>query len=176
MKVIQSQVTKLLISDLSSLDPIHVFVENLGERSGKITMETSSEAWSAYWGGCGSEGVIKFFLRCNNDYLINCFERGIRSEVDDYDNLIGWFKEAIIEYRRDNSFDKAEARKLWGEVDLWCENDEKFLYSDRGQELAHKIVGEEWWYTLPTSANGKYKYLNRIVQAVREAFLENQGA
>jgi hypothetical protein len=170
MKVEQSQVTKLKITDVESLDSLHVFVEDIGERAGKVTMETSSESWSAYWGGCGTKGVVKFFLRCNNDYLVNCFERGIRSEIDDYDKLNEWFKSSIIEQRKDNDLDKEPARELWDEVELWCENDERFLQSDRGQELAHKVIGDEWWYTLPTSENGEYAYLIRIVQAMREAF------
>ncbi len=172
MKVEQSKVTKLQITEVESLDSLHVFVEDIGIGQGKITMETSSESWSAYWGGCGSKGVMAFFLSCNNPYLVNCFSRGINSEVTDYDNLDRWLKRAIIKNRREGDFDKEDALKHWNSVELYCQNEESFLHTDRGNELCNEIIGCEWWTDLPTCKNGEYIYLERVVHAIREAFTE----
>jgi hypothetical protein len=172
MKVEQSKVTKLQITEVESLDSLHVFVEDIGIGQGKITMETSSESWSAYWGGCGSSGVVDFFLRCNNSYLVNCFARGISSTVTDYDNLDDWLKKAICKARRDGGFGRDEALKLWNYVEMECHNDESFLHTEKGGELFSKIIGDEWWHDLPICKNGEYIYLERVVQAIREAFTE----
>lgn len=170
MKIEQSKVTKLQITEVVGLDSLHVFIEDLSPRSGKITMETSSESWSAYWGGCGSKGVMRFFLSCNNSYLVNCFSRGISSSVTDYDNLDAWLKKSICKYRREGSIGKDEALSLWDDVDKHCHNDESFLHTDKGCELCSKIIGDEWWHDLPECSNGEYIYLDRVVQAIREAF------
>jgi len=170
MKVKQSQVTKLQITDVEHLDSLHVFIEDLGPRSGKITMETSSESWSAYWGGCGSKGVIAFFKSCNNSYLVNCFSRGISSTITDYDNLDEWFKNKICKDRRMGEYSHDKALSLWNSVELWCCNDESFLHSDRGRELANDIIGDDWHFDLPKCDNGEYLYLVTIVQAMSEAF------
>jgi len=172
MKIEQTQVTKMVITGVPSLDSLHVFIEDVSERAGKITMETSSESWSAYWGGCGSSGVIDFFLRCNNSYLVNCFDRGISSTVTDYDHLDDWLKKAICKTRHEGGFSKNEALSLWNDVELYCQNDESFLHTETGSELFSKIIGDEWWHDLPECNNGKYVYLERIVQAIREAFVE----
>jgi hypothetical protein len=172
MKVEQSKVTKLQITEVESLDSLHVFVEDIGISQGKITMETSSESWSAYWGGCGSSGVVDFFLRCNNSYLVNCFSRGISSTVTDYDSLDEWFKKAIIKTRKEGLCSKEEALSQWNSVDLWCCNEESFLHTDRGRELANEIIGDDWHFDLPQCESGEYIYLERVVQAIREAFTE----
>lgn len=172
MKVEQSQVTKLQITDVERLDSLHVFVEDIAKGQGKITMETSSESWSAYWGGCGSKGVMNFFLSCNNSYLVNCFSRGINSTVTDYDNLDDWLKKAICKSRREGSLGKDEALKLWNDVEMDCQNDESFLHTEKGGELCSEIIGDEWWHDLPECNNGEYIYLERVVQAIREAFTE----
>jgi len=172
MRIEKSQVTKLVITDVPHLDSLHVFIEDLSEREGKITMETSSECWSAYWGGCGSKGVVEFFLGCNSSYLVNCFDRGISSTINDYDNLDKWFKKAICKLRREFDYSQDEAREQWDTVGIYCHNDESFLHSDKGQELAQEIIGDEWWYCLPETKNGSYVYLERVVLALREALLE----
>jgi hypothetical protein len=46
------------------------------------------------------------------------------------------------------------------------------LHTEKGGELFSKIIGDEWWHDLPICKNGEYIYLERVVQAIREAFTE----
>lgn len=169
MKVEQTKVTKLRLTEIEGLDPVSVIIEDLGPRQGKVVIDCYGQAWSAYWGGIGDNSVAEFVNRCNNPYLIGYFAPSLRSTKPDYDNIDKWFKTEILQLRKDRDIDTDEARELWDDVELWCENDEQFLQSERGSQMAHKIVGDDWWHSIPEAVNHDYTYLDRIVTALKEA-------
>ena len=168
MKIQTTQVTKYKLTELEALDPVSVICEDLGPRQGKIIIECFGESWSAYWGGMGQRNIVEFFCSCNEHYLAKNLS-SIDSSVPDYDNLDQWLKSSIIKGRRDREFEKSEARELFDEVSLWCENDERFLHSETGHRLCVKVIGDEWWYCIPTKPNHEYEYLCRIINAVKDA-------
>lgn len=70
MKVEQSQVTKLEITDVKNHDPIRVYLENDNQGHGRLTITEWGEAWTAYWSAM-SGSLIDFIIRNDNEYLIS---------------------------------------------------------------------------------------------------------
>lgn len=69
MKVEQSKVTKLEITDVQKHDPIRVYLEDDNQGHGRLTITEWGEAWTAYWSAM-SGSLIDFIIRNNNGYLI----------------------------------------------------------------------------------------------------------
>lgn len=59
------------VQDSDRLDPIQVFLQDIGPRSGRIVVECYGQAWSAYFGGAGDEGIHEFLRRVDSHYLTN---------------------------------------------------------------------------------------------------------
>ena len=169
MKIESSKIQKLTLSELERLDPVSVYIEDIGERSGEITLKCFNKSWTAYWGGCGHNGVANFYLSCDNPYLVNCFSRGIDDTITDYDNLDTWLKRHIVKLRKEEVIDRMPARRLWTDVEDHCRNEEHWLHTESANEICCEVLGEDWWHSLPQIDNGEYTYLTRIVQAVRDA-------
>lgn len=70
MKVEQSQVTKLEITDVRNHDPIRVYLEDDNQGHGRLTITEWGEAWTAYWPAM-SGSLIDFIIRNDNGYLIS---------------------------------------------------------------------------------------------------------
>lgn len=167
MDIEQSKVTKIKLTNIDRLDPITVFLEDFEPRRGKITINCYDASWSSFWGGMGSRNIAEFFVSCNNDYLIKNLS-SVRSTIDDYDEIDTWLKKEIIKLRKEYDIDKSEAADLWSDVDLYCCNEKYWVESESGQKLCHRILGDEWWYSIPSKNNPEYEYLERVVNAVRD--------
>ena len=50
MKVTESLVRKITISEAEHLDPIHATLEDEGPGRGRITIDCFGDAWSGTWG------------------------------------------------------------------------------------------------------------------------------
>ena len=168
MKIQESTTRKLLITEVEALDPITVFLEDLEPRKGKITINCWDSSWSAYWGGMGSRTIAEFFCDCNNQYLIGNLSN-VDSKINDYDSLDTWLRNEVIKLRKARDIDKEEAAELWEDIEMYCQNCEHWLKSESGSKLCHKIIGDDWWYSIPSIINPDYAYLSRIVDAVRDA-------
>lgn len=59
------------------LDPVTVFVEQLGECRSRVTVQCYARAWTAYWGSHGECQVEKFIVSCDADYLADNFSWGL---------------------------------------------------------------------------------------------------
>ena len=122
MKVVESKVKSYKITELESLDPITIMVEDFDEGSAEVTIKIYGESWTAYWGSMGGN-VKEFFTRTNVQYLANCFERGIRADSDVKDTcaMQATFRKKMREYilseRREGYILKEDARKAWDEID-----------------------------------------------------------
>jgi hypothetical protein len=171
MKIEETTVTKLIITDVSRLDPIAVYLEDHGPRQGKITITCFNESWSYYWGAMG-EGydIRRFFLTADVDYLATKLRGTLPRTEPDPDKLEEMAKRHIIRHRIDVSFNKKEAREkydLAGDLyNLWHDmngNSEDFM------NAMFKIFGDDWYECMPEKLHHQFEYLCRIVKTVQEA-------
>ncbi len=122
MKVTKSLVESILVEDIPRLDPVTILVNNLGEGKAEVTIKCYDKSWTASWGSMGGS-VEEFFSRTNVDYLVNCFDRGIRSDSDEKDinSMEETFRKKMRKYilqeRREGWILKEDARKAWESVD-----------------------------------------------------------
>jgi hypothetical protein len=169
MNVEQSIVKKLLISDMKHMDTITVFLEDLAERQGKITISCYKDSWTAYWGGIGKRTIAEFFLMCGEDYIASNLAPGIPATVIDVENMADHARRHILSERKHGGMSRLEARELFGRTDNLedLENDTMLFHVHSG--LMNDIFGDDWYTSLPSVPNGKYTYLCRIIKAVKEA-------
>jgi len=145
MKVTESEVKKLVISEVDSLDPITVFLEDWNDnRQGKITITCYSKSWSSYWGGMGAP-LVEFFCSCDEHYIAKNLS-DIDSEVFDADKI---------------NEDAEKIGKNWGRDEPW--NDWDLMAELYGSDMC------DWHYKIPKKSNYEYDYLCRIIKTVQEA-------
>src|SRR5687768_1894968 len=154
MNIEKSTVTKLLITGIEDLDPVHVFVDDTNANRGRVTITCFDESWSYFWGSIGNKTIAQFFCACSNDYLARKFSTGIDSTVVDVDAIEKHARAYVCERRKDRDIEKGEARELFDEIG----------YTDFGDpygesDLMYKIYGDEWWDGLPQKANPAYEHL-----------------
>ncbi len=176
MKIETSQITKIALSELDGLDPITVILEDLAPRQGKINIECYGQAWSSYWGGMGDRTISQFFCDCDEHYLARNLS-SINSHVTDYDAIEGMLRKAIedqiksvLKDRREEFTTEEDAREKYDELNdylvLLPNISDKFDLHASQDEL-QKILGEEWWHSIPEKTNPDYEYLCRIIKAVQ---------
>jgi len=169
MKITETKVQSLEITDVERLDPIRVMAENYEPGRGRITITCYGKAWTAFWPSMSGDSVQQFFIRVSNDYLIGCFAPMMNSEVDDDNEAnLKFVKAEICKLRRDDELSRAEARKIWGECE-YAEDVKQYACS-MGVSSPTGLFGDDPWYARwPTVPNHEYQYLERILDAVREA-------
>ena len=108
MKVVESNVKSYKVTELENLDPITIMVEDFGEGRAEVTIKIYGESWTSYWGSMGGS-VKEFFTRTNVQYLVNCFERGIRatSDVKDTCAMLTLLKSSINSISGDLYFSRS---------------------------------------------------------------------
>lgn len=168
MKVAVSQTTQLVLTELESIDPITVYLENHEPGRGRITIQCFDASWTAAWGAMGGRSVEAFFISCDDHYLAKNLS-SIRDEVmAEGEAMTNYVRGHIIQRRKWREFDKERARELWDAAEgievtnSYCSNPGLML----------DAVGDEWWYGLPMVENPDYTYLCRIIQAVRDGLRE----
>lgn len=145
MKVVESTTKKYLITEIQSLDPVTVIVENFKLGEGQIFIQCFDKTWSKYWGAMGEQELEQFFISCDDCYLTEKLFGSQKSTEIDYDTI----------------------NKLAAAKDLMEIGD---LYSADAHETLEKLFGEEWHSSLPMKNTIDYDYLTRIVKVVKEAF------
>jgi len=200
MRIERTSVTKLLISDLIAtqhkLDPVTVFLEDLGPNSsgsdparishrGKIIIECYSKSWSAYWGAMVNRTLAQFFCDCSADYLSGCLSPQLSNSRFSGYALVALAKKTIISRRqgwknRDHEFswlDKEQCRRLFDAADELNGADTLEQAVNWHGELLEEIfeTTEPWHYaSSATEPNPDYQYLCRIIAAVQEALQADQ--
>lgn len=122
MKIEESLIKQIKVSDLERLDPITIVVEDVAYGKAHVTIKCYDKSWTSYWGAMGGS-VKDFFSRVNVGYLVNCFDRGISSTTDekDIESMEKVFhqkmKQRILEERREVYLIKESARMLWEELE-----------------------------------------------------------
>ncbi|NNS63428.1 hypothetical protein [Escherichia coli] len=173
MKIEKMDVLSFTISEVERLDPVRVMIENYEPGKGRITITCFGKAWTGAWFAMGGDTVQEFIKRVSNGYLIGYFDPQLQSTVDDdNDANLAFVKGEIIKLRRAQEIDFDEARKMWEEAES-AENVKAnccdFLVGGKLLEL----FGDDPWYAgWPMVPNHEYKYLERIVSAVRDGLSE----
>ncbi|MCS0235780.1 hypothetical protein NDJ81_00140 [Vibrio alginolyticus] len=170
MKLEQSNVIRLRLTELERLDPITVFLEHFGAHRGRITIECFGRSWSSFWPAMGCQ-LEEFFIDSNDDYLAKNLASQLDSDIYDFDQLETHLKRRILANFFHRHIDRKKAEKLMEQVsDLDCSVmpcEEQVWLSDNARLLS-EVYGEDWYYDLPKCDNPEYGYLCRIIQAVRE--------
>lgn len=171
MKVNQSTVVRLQLTELENLDPILIFLEETGPRQGKIIIECYGKSWSTYFSGAGNNGLAAFVAGLDEEYLINRFDCEIQKYEPDFDSFLCEMREKICEMRCDKWISKGLARELYDITD-WSQyvkgnpyepiKNPCFINSDEFDE-----VGFEG-FDVPERISTEYAYLCRIIQAVKD--------
>lgn len=139
-EVTESSIKKLTIRKANGLDPIGVVFEDFSAGQGKVTIECFGEAWSHYWGAMGDSDVMSFFRTCGNDYLTNKLIPGTTTVLD-------W-----------EEISKATGKTITNEVEA-IEN----------EEAMSEAYGSDWRMDLPRTDSNEYRYLCKIIDAIKEA-------
>lgn len=170
MKVTETKVQSLEITEVERLDPIRVMAENYEPGRGLITITCYGKAWTAFWPGMGGDTVQQFFIRVSNDYLIGNFAPQMQGEVDDdNDANLEFVKAEICKLRRSGEIDHAKARDMWESAEC-SDNVKEDCCSWTHGSVLNELLGDDPYYAKwPTVPNPEYQYLERILDAVREA-------
>src|SRR5687768_13327252 len=171
MNIEKSTVTKLLITGIEDLDPIHVFIDDMNANRGRVTVTCFDESWSYFWGSIGNKTIAQFFCGCSNDYLARKLSTGIESTVVDVAAIEKHARAYVCERRKDCDIEKDEARELFNQID-----GNNFDDPNSEHELLYEIYGDEWWHGLPQKINPAYEYLCRIISAVKQALSQEMVA
>ena len=142
MKIEKQQTETYVLTDITSLDPITIYINNICKGKGKITIECYGRAWTNYWGGMGDQSIQEFFCGANNDYILGKFLS--KTDETDFDEISRQSNGAI------NATSGIELAMMQSEM------------------IEH--FGGDWYMDLPTCKTAEYKYLSRIIDAVKEAF------
>lgn len=170
MKVTETKVQSIEITEVERLDPIRVMAENYEPGQGRITITCYGKAWTSAWFAMGGDTVQAFFIRVSNDYLIDNFAPNMSSEVDDdNDANVEFIKSEICKWRRSGEISLDKARELWGEASA-SHDVKQDCCSGFSSYALLEILGDDAAYAKwPTVPNHEYQYLERILDAVREA-------
>ncbi|WP_149983306.1 hypothetical protein [Pseudoalteromonas rhizosphaerae] len=175
MKWTESTVTKLLIKDVDGLDPITVYIENYALGQGKLTIVICGESYSAHWNAMGSNTLEQFVLKSDNHYLSkNLVSRAKLSEPD-YDGFIINIKKQLIEQRRRWGGTKTGIRELWNKLSKIEPQEEYFSRYRADHNILIEVAGDEWWHSIPEVDSSLYKYLCKILDALKACLSERAG-
>ena len=169
MKVTTGTVKRYYITELDRIDPITCYVENYQPGKGKIIIECFGQSWSSFWGAMGTGDLQEFFVSANSDYLVTNLSNALHSTKKvSYEDWTPYAKKEVVRLRREDPYEMS-AEKARG---LYDRLDGEPLYDHC--DLLLSIYGGEWWYDWPQERNEDYYYLERVVEAVQEAFKETK--
>lgn len=167
MKTELSTVRKLYLTEITeprTIDPVTVYLEDLGPGRGKITIECFGQSWSSFWPAMGKTTTItEFFLRCDEHYLMKNLSR-IPEEIDDFTGLVARAREYLIERRKDGEIARDYTRDLYDECSSLGDAEG---FDDLNDDFMQEVFGDEWWEEIPQKENPRYRYLADIVAVVK---------
>jgi len=131
------------------------------------------ESYSTHWNAMGNNTLEQFVLKTDNHYLSKNLASLKELSSPDYDGFITNIKNQLIEQRRQWGGLKDEIRELWdklGEIHA-CE---EYFHNAFNHELLHEVAGDEWWHSIPEVDSTLYKYLCRILDALKACLAERE--
>lgn len=177
MNIERSTVTKIVITEAPSLDPITVFLEDFEPKKGKITVSCYGKSWTAFWGGMWDGlSVGQFFCQLNDDYIIGYFSPQMSSRIFSGEALAVKAKRQVLWDRRLFCLDADKARELFDEADNISDSPSIDHLHGAHYELMQTLFGDEWWHLADdaTKPNPDYQYLCRIIETVQQALRTDQ--
>lgn len=138
------QVNLITLSNLNSLDPIMVVINDIEPGKGSIIISCFGRSWTAFWPGMGIRTVSQFFCDADEYYLSGCLS-DISNSVIDYDLISNKTNENI-------------------------EEQTIMMFTERLIDL----YGNDWFYNLPTKPNPDHTYLCRIIKTVQQYLGEKE--
>lgn len=172
MKITHIPITKLRVTDAAGLDPIDVYVENVRDNAGHMTLTCFGKAWTAYWGNTGTSTLTDFILGVDVDYLANCLQRGIESREYDSAEARAIAIRRVLRTRRIRCISKRYAEQQYTElIDIHMEDDPW-----RQVDVMRTLLGPDWLECLPMRPNPDYVYLVKIIEAARGGLLLSREA
>ena len=136
------------LTKMDRLDPVTVYVSDNNEGAGKLTLDCFGKAWTVYWAAMGDRTLQEFVIEADSDYILN--------------------KMLPETYQTD--FDEIEKLASAKGFSLCVANDVELAM--QADDMA-ECFGDEWYMDLPRCHTNDYHYLGRILNAVREAFIED---
>lgn len=145
MKVEKSLTDTYVLHGLKDLDPVTVFVTNYELGKGKLVIECFGDAWANYWGAMGDRTLQEFVLKAENDYLLR----------------------KLLKQTRQTDFDEIneQAQKRGFDFCVTSDIEVAMCYKDMSA-----CFGDDWMLDLPQCHTQEYKYLSKILNAVKAAF------
>lgn len=170
MKVTETKVLSLEISELDHFDPIRVVTENYGPGRGRITISCEGKAWTSAWFAMSDRTIEQFFCDCGNDYLINNMAGDMRSEIDDdNDTHIRFMQKELLRLRREGEISKDEAHECWEEIDGSDDIKSTVCSGNSCISQIPYFSTDPWYLPWPSVPNPAYKRLDDMFNIVRGA-------
>lgn len=161
------------VTGAERLDPVRVMIENMEPGKGLLTITCFGKSWNGSWGSMGDDTVQGFVKRVSNDYLIGCLDSQLGSTTDaDNDANLVFVKSQIIKLRREQEISYEEARLMWDEAEGADDVKASCCNYLVGDKLLSLLGDDPWYAKWPSVPNHHYRYLDRIVDAVREGLNE----
>lgn len=176
MKITQSIITKLEISDVPGLDPVRAYIDDIEPGHGRLTVECWGSSWSTYFGGLpeGSD-LSDFVISHDSHYIANRMMVSGESDYEvDSDAYIAKLRKEVISKRRMHEFSQDEARDAFESIGNMEFTENIGQLHAHEIQLVEELMGDEWWRALPTRTTARYNYLHRIVEAVQAGLKELQ--
>ena len=174
MKVEQSQVTKLIITDVPRHDHIHVYLEDYGDYRGRITVTEYGSSWSCFWGSMGCS-LVEFILDISNAYWIGKLAPQLNQSLDsDNDANIEFAKNKVIALRKEDEIDKFQARDYWNFIESSDDVKRDCCDCYMGSELINLFGDDAYYENWPIVDNPEYVRMESRLNAVREAIKQIQ--
>lgn len=168
MKIEESQVRRLTISEVPSLDPIRVMLEDIGPGQGRINIECWGKSWANFFGGMGERTIAQFFVSCDEHYLAGKLGDSIEADIFDPDGLYERAVREIIKERRKWFMGREEARRKYDDAEQLRNIETEADAWSKASTLV-EYFGDDWHCALPTKPNPDYTYLCRIIKTVQDA-------
>jgi len=175
MKIDVYSTKTIKATDIKGLDPITLFIENIEDSKGRLTILCHGKAWTVYWGGMSGKTVEDFFLSCNNSYIISILleDKGtmeidyIETKNEIKRSLFSRYRKSVSpldtkdEYREDYDFIQDYHIETLNDVDMMISS------------LNHDDIYEVIYENLPKRHTDEYLYLDKIVTATKEILKHN---
>lgn len=197
MRVEDTTVRKLNITQIPNLDPVSVIIEEYEVGQAKVIIQCWDRSWNYYWGSMGGN-LKEFFTRTNVDYLTNKFATEMERQPQglDYDAMQDDFRDKVrkrvLEMRFGHGIEKDTARTVYDEADSICLRDIAPEHTYDTWDLDHWSMCEKSWEQVFYSKddfnewcydnihdiyepNREWNYLARIVKVVKEAVMDLEG-
>lgn len=168
LKITVTSVTKILIVGADRLDPITVFLEDIANGNGKITVSCFGKSWTAHWAAMGENTTVaQFFIRSNAQYIIGYFSPSLRAGQYSAEKTAIKSRQAVLKLRREEELNADQARELFDRCSVIEQMETIDSLHSYHNDLMTEIHGDDWWYCVGEEPNPDYQYLKRIVEAVQ---------